>query len=107
MIQEQKVLEVSGISKQFPNTPENTKHLDRIGWHSLIESLFKLSKKTQKIEYFDALSRLSFTLSRGESLGIIGLNGSGKSTLLNIISGTMQPTQGFVRLNGKVVLCLN
>jgi len=105
MIQEQKVLEVSGISKQFPNTPKNQAP-NRIGWHSLIESLFKLSKKTQKIEYFDALSRLSFTLSRGESLGIIGLNGSGKSTLLNIISGTMQPTQGFVRLNGKVVALL-
>ena len=105
MIQEQKVLEVSGISKQFYRTPEN-KATSRIGWHSLIESLLKPSKKTQKNEYFDALSRLSFTLLRGESLGIIGLNGSGKSTLLNIISGTMQPTQGFVRLNGKVVALL-
>ncbi len=105
MIQEQKVLEVSGISKQFPRTPEN-KAPSRIGWHSLIESLFKPSKKTQNTAYCDALTKLSFTLSRGESLGIIGLNGSGKSTLLNIITGTMQPTQGFVRLNGKVVALL-
>jgi ABC-type polysaccharide/polyol phosphate transport system ATPase subunit len=105
MIQEQKVLEVSGISKKFHRTPEN-KAISRIGWHSLIESLFKPSKKTQKYEYFDALSRVSFSLSRGESLGIIGLNGSGKSTLLSIISGTMEPTQGFVRLNGKVVALL-
>ena len=105
MIQEQKVLEVSGISKKFPRTQEN-KAPSRIGWHSLIESLFSPSKKTQKTEYFDALSKLSFTLSRGESLGIIGLNGSGKSTLLNIITGTMQPTQGLVRLNGKVVALL-
>ena len=105
MIQEHKVLEVSGISKKFHRTAEK-KATSRIGWYALIESLFKPSKKTQKDEYFDALSRVTFSLSRGESIGIIGLNGSGKSTLLNIISGTMQPTQGFVKLNGKVVALL-
>lgn len=105
MIQNQKVLEVSGISKQFHQIPEN-KAPSKIGWHSLIESLLKSKKKKQKHECFYALSKLSFTLLKGESLGIIGLNGSGKSTLLNIISGTMQPTQGSVRLYGKVVALL-
>ncbi|HRT39970.1 MAG TPA: ABC transporter ATP-binding protein [Candidatus Woesebacteria bacterium] len=49
-----------------------------------------------------ALSNISFTISPGESLGIIGPNGSGKSTILKLIAGVTAPTSGRVTVNGRV-----
>ena len=51
---------------------------------------------------FHALNDVNICLKKGESVGIIGLNGSGKSTLLQIISKTLEPSKGLVRINGRV-----
>jgi lipopolysaccharide transport system ATP-binding protein len=53
-------------------------------------------------EKFVALKDVSFTVNRGESVGIIGDNGSGKSTLLKIISKILRPTSGSIEINGKI-----
>ena len=51
---------------------------------------------------FRALDDVSFTLQRGQSLGIVGENGAGKSTLLKIVAGVIAPTRGRVQINGRV-----
>ena len=58
-----------------------------------------------KLEYNDfvALNDVSFTVNKGETLGLVGRNGAGKSTMLKIISGILKPTTGSVAAYGNIV----
>jgi ABC-2 type transport system ATP-binding protein/lipopolysaccharide transport system ATP-binding protein len=66
---------------------------------------FVTRKLRGKLQYrdFTALDHVSFAVSRGETLGLIGANGAGKSTMLKVISGILKPTEGSVGINGSVV----
>lgn len=55
---------------------------------------------------FWALRDVTFTVGRGETVGIIGRNGSGKSTLLQMICGTVSPTAGAIETRGRVAALL-
>lgn len=65
---------------------------------------FVVKKLTGKLEYkeFVALNGVSFSIKKGEVVGIVGGNGAGKSTLLKIISGILSPNQGTVSVKGSI-----
>jgi ABC-type polysaccharide/polyol phosphate transport system ATPase subunit len=80
-----------------------------------ISKFYKLypSKRHRIKDFFDpfnkgyfkiyhALNSISFSLAKGEVLGIIGKNGSGKSTLLKILASVVSPTSGSFEANGRV-----
>jgi branched-chain amino acid transport system ATP-binding protein len=58
---------------------------------------------TKRFGGFTAVNGVSFEVREGEILGLIGPNGSGKSTIFNMISGTLRPTAGSIRLEGREV----
>jgi lipopolysaccharide transport system ATP-binding protein len=63
-------------------------------------------KATRSTEDFWALKDVSFSVPRGSVVGLIGRNGAGKSTLLKILSRIVEPTQGSIRLRGRVASLL-
>ncbi|WP_199624323.1 ABC transporter ATP-binding protein [Paenibacillus alkalitolerans] len=85
-------ISVQNISKSYRMYPSPQDRLKQ----------FFVGSKKQFFKEFWALNNVSFDVRKGESVGIIGKNGSGKSTILQIITGTLKPTSGEVKLNGKV-----
>lgn len=60
-------------------------------------------RKRTRDEVFEAVKHVSFSVKKGDILGIIGRNGSGKSTLLKSIAGVFSPNSGVIELNGQSV----
>ena len=69
---------------------------------SLREFIPALLKGNGWSDPFYALRDVSFTIKKGESVGIVGRNGSGKSTALKLIAGVMAPNNGEVHVHGRV-----
>ena len=70
------------------------------------EYVLRRLKGRYKVKEFWADKDVTFTLERGDMLGIVGTNGAGKSTLLKAISGIMIPTEGSIRVKGTVAALL-
>ncbi len=84
-----RVNNVSKLYKLYDNPKERFK--EALGF----------TKKKRYTEHY-ALSKVSFNIKKGETVGIIGTNGSGKSTILKIITGVLNPTDGDVYIDGKI-----
>lgn len=72
----------------------------------LKEYVVRKIKGNYRIVEFWADRNVTFTLEKGDMLGIIGTNGAGKSTLLKAISGIMTPTEGKARVKGSIAALL-
>lgn len=62
--------------------------------------------KNNSLDEFWALKDVSFEIKQGDRVGIVGRNGAGKSTLLKIISRITEPTEGRIKINGRVASLL-
>ncbi len=72
----------------------------------LKEFVLRRIKRKYKVNEFWAVKDVSFSLERGDMLGIIGSNGAGKSTLLKVITGIMVPTKGSSSVQGSIAALL-
>ena len=89
-----KVIEVNNITKNFKIPIERRTQLKDYFIHPF---------RKAKYRSFTALENVSFSVTEGEFLGIIGRNGSGKSTLLKIISNIYIPNKGDIVVQGKLI----
>ena len=75
-------------------------------WSRLTGGAATESETSETAEDFWALKGVNFEIKQGEVVGIIGSNGAGKSTLLKILSRITEPTEGQIRLRGRVASLL-
>lgn len=92
------VISVENVTMKFNITTGNASGIK--------EYLIQKVKRQAKTREFTALDNISFSVLKGEVVGIIGTNGSGKSTLLKIISGAMSPTSGKVKVDRRKIQIL-
>lgn len=86
------VIQVIDVTKMYKLYD---RHTDRL------KEALGLSRKKCYTEHY-ALNHISFEVNKGETVGIIGTNGSGKSTILKIITGVLNPTEGEIKVNGRI-----
>lgn len=92
------VLEVNNVSIRYL-----TGDFKDIG---LKEYVMRRLTKNYHVNEFWADRHITFSLEKGDMLGIIGSNGAGKSTLLKAVSGIMEPTEGYVKREGTIAALL-
>ncbi|MEI9986477.1 MAG: ABC transporter ATP-binding protein [Aliidongia sp.] len=90
------VIQISGLGKAYNIYKRPQDRLKQMLWR----------RWRRFYEEYWAIHDISLTIARGETIGIIGRNGSGKSTLLQLIAGTVSPTQGTVKVSGRVAALL-
>lgn len=90
----EEVIKLEHISMQFNLSKEKV--------DSMKEYVIKYLKKDLKYDKFMALQDVSFTVNKGDRVGVLGLNGAGKSTLMKVIAGVFRPTEGTVEKRGTL-----
>lgn len=92
------IIDVQNVSVQYM-----TGDFRNIG---LKEYLIKKITHKYEVKNFLAVDNVSFSVEQGDMLGIIGSNGAGKSTLLKVVTKIMEPSNGYVKVNGKIAALL-
>jgi len=88
-------IRVTNLSMDFKYSKDKIDSLKEY----IIRTIKRDKRKSRKVRVLD---NINFKVKRGEKLGILGFNGAGKSTLLKIISGIYEPSEGEVKINGKI-----
>ena len=89
------MIEVNHLAMEFKVSKDKIDTLKEY----VIRTLKRTKKDHEKIRILDDVS---FKIYEGERVGILGFNGAGKSTLLRIIAGIYEPTEGEIKINGKI-----
>jgi lipopolysaccharide transport system ATP-binding protein len=101
------VLSIENVSKRYQLNQKGNSTDDLrdtvTRWSNLI---FKPSKKNNHKEDFWALKDINLEVKQGDRLGLVGANGAGKSTLLKVLSQITEPTNGIVRVKGRMASLL-
>ena len=89
------VIDVDNVSMEFKKPQEKVDNLKEycIKW---------VKRELKPKNKFKALDHVSFSVHKGERVGIIGFNGAGKSTILKILSGVLKPTSGKIDTYGTI-----
>lgn len=104
---EKPIIEVKDISKKFILSHQGLPYQTfRDTVTELVKKPFQRGRHKATKEDFWALRDISFSVQRGEAIGLIGANGSGKSTLLKVISRIVAPTAGEIHLRGRTASLL-
>ena len=100
---EEPIIQVRNISKQYNIGMDRTYKTFSESFTNAVRSPVKTLKSIgSQHDTFWALKDINFEVEQGEVVGIIGRNGAGKSTLLKILSRITTPTEGEIRLKGRV-----
>lgn len=91
-VSENIAIQVKDLSKVYKLYDKNS---DRL------KEALHLTRKKRHTEHY-ALRGVNMDIKKGETVGIIGTNGSGKSTILKIITGVLSPTEGELKVNGRI-----
>jgi lipopolysaccharide transport system ATP-binding protein len=104
MPSDQYAIEAQNLSKAYKIFNKPSDRLKQFAINQLPS--FAQRATSRYYEEFWALKNITFKVTKGETLGVIGHNGSGKSTLLQIICGTLAPTTGYVSTQGRIAALL-
>ena len=90
------IIQCTDVRKDFPMYHHFTGGIKSFLFH------FPTAIKEMRRSRFTALKNISFEVSAGETVGIIGKNGAGKSTILSLLAGVLKPTFGQVHVHGRL-----
>lgn len=88
------VIKATSIGIRYKDPKKNVK--------GMLDKLLQIFLPSRDESDFWALKEINFSVQKGEVVGVIGRNGSGKTTLLKTIAKVIPPTQGKIKVNGKV-----